>query len=363
MLSSQKLFKSRLPENLSAISEVSWGILMYSYVRARDAKGALHVLNRARAWLQNQPALDSKTCTPANRCYNKSSHLVNMAMSILVDCKDSTGALSLLDTYIARYAEAQESSSPLLMQNELPATPADPITLNLVLRALLLNNQLQHAVTVYDTIHSHFGHIGAPAELKLLLQYCIAKHDSRSAFPIIKRILQLKGTLTSAELLHLIRICVDDAKPEPVVYLYDQLCVSDDGSIDKGSRLVKLMKSRTSIARCIFWALRENGREADAVAIEVMLDRLQNRSTDCAATSLPLLSNATVAHTKHQCVSLYRRFLHEINVFPHTNLRKKLRYNVRFVFELYRDLKPSDPLALQLIADGRRQLKWLSSKG
>ncbi|KAJ1906878.1 hypothetical protein LPJ81_001096 [Coemansia sp. IMI 209127] len=338
---------------------------MYAYVCARDVRGALHVLNRAKAWIQDKSISRSARAVidESDSDGHKTNHLINMAMAVLIERKDPTGALTLLDDYIDKYSNPQRAPDTAQTVQELPATSADPITLNLILRALLLNNQVQHAVTIYDTIHSEFRLLEKPDALRPLLRYYVQRNDLDGVFLLTKRMFNLGGIPTLKELFYMVRLSVYERNPALILYLYDKMGTST--TLDTDSKFIYFLKRKPDMVPLVYWALMENGREADALDIESAIVKTVPRThgdLQVLQPSTPTQRKAAAAREAHgRCITLYRDLLREIDAFPLVELRRKLRYNVRFVFELYRDLEPHNPLIVQLLDDGKQQKKWLRS--
>ncbi|KAJ2494712.1 hypothetical protein GGI11_008733, partial [Coemansia sp. RSA 2049] len=259
------------------------------------------------------------------------------------------------------------------------ATPADPVTLNLILRALLLNNQLYRAVAVYDMVHTDFKLVEIPETLRPLLRYYIENSNPSGVMLVAKRMIRLGGAPTFRELLHIVRLSVVEKTPELVVYLYDTLGTMPHPTAARssckdlaGSRFMHFLKQTPEMVSFACWALRDSGRDADALEIESALCGKHPKTTKTAGSTsagsglLILAPNSATQNkatierdVRRSCISLYRELLREISIFPVVELRGKLRYNARFVVELYRDLKPDSPIVGQLLEDGRRQSTWL----
>ncbi|KAJ1770194.1 hypothetical protein LPJ74_003417 [Coemansia sp. RSA 1843] len=361
-VSSLKLPSSRSNRSRSGASQTTWGILMYSYVCARDARGAIHVLDKAKKWMQESSASKSPLATmdDSDSDIHKTNHLINMAMAVLIGRRDAAGALELLDSYIERYASSQNMPDNSQTSQELLATPADPITLNLILRALLLSNQLQHAVTVYDTVHSEFKLLESPDALRPLLRYYFKKNDLNGVSLVTKRMFNLGGIPTLKELFYMVRLSVYEQDTALVLYLYDKMGIATASGTE--SKFVYFLKCKPEMVPLIYWALTANGRDADALDIESTFGEIVPNTSSGLLPSTPTQRRtAAVKEVHKRPIALYRDLLREINDFPLVELRRKLRYNVRFVFELYRDLKPNSPLVCRLLEDGNQQKKWLRS--
>ncbi|KAJ2385119.1 hypothetical protein GGI23_006778 [Coemansia sp. RSA 2559] len=349
----------------SGVNQTTWGILMYAYVVARDVRGALRVLNKAKAWIQDTSVTKSARTAidESDSDRHKTNHLINMAMAVLIERKDPTGALALLDDYMDKYSNSQRALNTAQTAQGLPATSADPITLNLILRALLLNNQLQHAVTIYDTVHSKFKLLETPDALRPLLRYYVQRNNLEGVFLLIKRMFKLGGIPTLKELFYMVRLSVYKRDPALILYLYDKMGTSTTPDAD--SKFIYFLKRKPDMMPLVYWALTENGREADALVIESAIAKTVPRphgDLEVLQPSTPTQHKTAAAKVAHgRCIALYRDLLREIDAFPLVELRRKLRYNVRFVFELYRDLKPNNPLIVQLLDEGRQQKKWLRS--
>ncbi|KAJ2556232.1 hypothetical protein EV175_002101 [Coemansia sp. RSA 1933] len=355
-----KLPDSHAAGSRSGVNQTTWGILMYAYVCARDARGAMHVLERAKEWMKDT-AVSGVIRTAIDNTDpdgHKTNHLINMAMTVLIRRKDAAGALALLDSFLEKHFESQSTSDTAL---ELPATSADPVTLNLILRALLLNDQLHNAVRVYDMTHSDFKLLETPDALRPLLRYYTQKNDLDGVFLLTKRIFRLGGIPTLKELFYMVRLSIYKRDSALILYLFDRLNTTT--ASNRQSKFMYFIKRNPAMVPLVYWALVDGGREDDAQNIESMYGDMMSRAPDRSQLLQPptLAQRKAVAATKAhaRCISLYRDLLREIDDFPLVEMRKKLRYNARFVFELYRDLKPQDPLIGQLLEDGEQQKQWL----
>ncbi|KAJ2158243.1 hypothetical protein GGF46_003920 [Coemansia sp. RSA 552] len=302
-------------------SEVGWGILMYAHVRARNVKGALDVLKRAREWV-----LSAKATVAEQAPAKTTSHLVNMALTVLINSGDGKSALALLDMCLLRVSDPDSK--------ELPTSAGDPITLGLIIRTLLDNHRFTQAVQAYDEIHAEHQLAESPAQLRPLLDYSLGRGSAKNALTIAQRVLQLRGSLTDLQWLHLLRLCsrTEESDQEAAVGLYRHWCKQH--GIDALAKMGRLLGRDSEVAR-----------QLGAVALP----------SRAAPTSSPPSGWSSQ-------IVLYRAFLKEIERFPKADMRKKLRHNVRFVYELYRDLGPSEAARIKkLVADGREQLRWLRS--
>ncbi|KAJ2574287.1 hypothetical protein GGH19_003927 [Coemansia sp. RSA 1807] len=311
------------------LTEVAWGILMYAFVRQRNARGVLAVLAQARSWLQdtdNEPAV-----TP-----NVSSYLVNMSMQALVDRGDGRHAMILLDECLERFAE-----SP----TELSATHSDPITLTLVVRTLLASHRVTQAVHVYDDTIEQFGVHETPSLLRPFFVHCLLHGDANDALRVAQRIVGLGGTPQDSEWSLLLRSLNDNSD---VLQAYHMWCKCR--GVDGTRRVPELVRQDAELARCICTALEQRGYKGDAIMVEAQ----------CAPPPvLPVVPH--VEWTGNRSVRLYRDLVREARKFPVAALRKKIEHNVRFVYELYRDVDPKDPYVGALLRDGAFQLRWLRS--
>ncbi|KAJ2322409.1 hypothetical protein IWW52_000057 [Coemansia sp. RSA 2704] len=320
------------------VGEVAWGILMYAYVRRGDVRRTLEVLVRARKWLQT-----ADVSVLRSKQMNTTSYLVNMAVSVLVNSGNQDSALSLLDMCLARSSESIK---------ELSATPGDPITLGLIVRALLASQRFMQAVHVYDDALDQFGVRETPGLLRLFLQHCLGRGDGSNALRIAQRMVQLAGTLSKHEWLLLIQYLEEDA--EQVLTVYQMWCrqLGVDGVV----RVPNAVIQDPELARRIHASLEWGGHVAEAAEFAYRWQQRSARQPRLAA-GRPAPSGADP--TCKQKLQLYRDLLHEINQFPIPEMQKKLRHNARFIYELYRDLDRTDPRAHQLVQDGEFQLQWL----
>ncbi|KAJ1853368.1 hypothetical protein GGH12_002621 [Coemansia sp. RSA 1822] len=314
---------------ISDLTEVAWGILMYAFVRQRNARGVLAVLAQARSWLLDND--NEHKVTP-----NVSSYLVNMSMQALVDRGDGRRAMALLDECLARFAE-----SPA----ELAATHSDPITLTLVVRTLLASHRVTQAVHVYDDTVEQFGVHETPALLRPFFVHCLLHGDALDALRVVQRVVSLGGTPRDTEWALLVRSLCD---ARDVLLAYNVWCKSK--GVDGTRRVPEHMRQDPELVRCICAALEQRGYKDDATMI----------GAQC--TVLPVVAPAPhVEWTENRSVRLYRDLVREARRFPVATLRAKLEHNVRFVYELYRDVDPRDPCVGALLRDGMFQLRWLRS--
>ncbi|KAJ2330195.1 hypothetical protein IWW51_000055 [Coemansia sp. RSA 2702] len=228
------------------VGEVAWGILMYAYVRRGDVRRTLEVLVRARKWLQT-----ADVSVLRSKQMNTTSYLVNMAVSVLVNSGNQDSALSLLDMCLARSSESIK---------ELSATPGDPITLGLIVRALLASQRFMQAVHVYDDALDQFGVRETPGLLRLFLQHCLGRGDGSNALRIAQRMVQLAGTLSKHEWLLLIQYLEEDA--EQVLTVYQMWCrqLGVDGVV----RVPNAVIQDPELARRIHASLEWGGHVAEA---------------------------------------------------------------------------------------------------
>ncbi|KAJ2416287.1 hypothetical protein GGI10_001084 [Coemansia sp. RSA 2530] len=319
---------------LPGVSEVTWGILLYSHARAHDIQGTLGVLARAREWVSrtNMRHVDGRT-----------SYLVNISVCALLVDRDTRSALTLLDACIQRYNEYLQSDKEDAVRGELPATPADPVTRNLIIRALLSNQRPAQAMEVHSSMHEQFGLAEYASELKPMLKFCLGQGDASSALQIAERILKLGGVsaLTDGQWIRLLRLCIEEGRSVNVAGLLGAVNLEHGGF-----RTVVMPVLKKKYPEAADWISRLIGTCSD--------------DTDAAESVAGVKaqpSSEPPAHT--QCLSLYRGLLRVIRDFPLAEMRKKLRHNARFCFELYRDLEPGDPKIQKLINDGQHQLQWL----
>ncbi|KAJ1949584.1 hypothetical protein FBU59_001079 [Linderina macrospora] len=322
----------------SVVSEVTWGILMYAYVRAGNVTGVMDVLREATKWLlANHSDVRSPSDIPASIERARTSYLLNMAMTSLLAAKDPHAALSLLDENI---------SQPTV----LSASPGDPVTLNLIMRALLSDNQLPKAMDVYDQIRAQYELPESPSDLTMVLRHCIQTSDVNGAFALVGRLMQAGVSLTDHQWHAFMRLCVWKCSPDTVLYIYEQMCIM--AGIDGIQEIPKLLVRFPEVADWVCTAMEDTKRTADARAVRRSL-------TSAEPSPLPLAIPSSVRSDRPKCLSLYRGILRQVRVFPVQEMRAKLKHNARFTFELYRDLPTGDPQIARLIDEGRSQIKWL----
>ncbi|KAJ1959196.1 hypothetical protein GGI12_004462 [Dipsacomyces acuminosporus] len=329
----------------AAINEATWGILMYAYTRAHNTQGALNVFARAAEWLKSSQHTSQSPSTL------RTSYLINMAMGCFLSNGDPRSALAFLDESIARYSAEQVAPAS---KSELPATPADPVTLNLIVRALLSDGQLAKALSVYESIRAEYNIAEAPSELSLFLRYCMRHGDVAGSFELAERIMRAGRVLSDRQWLELMHLCANECSPDVVIYLYEQLCLLT--GTDGKNKVPALLKKYPDMVRWVCNALKQNKRDEDAAAIHSAL----------AANPAPAVPKAEVPTppppcAKAQSLALYRQLLRAIHRFPISNLRDKLAYNARFAFELYRDLDSNDQRIRTLLSQGKEQALWLQS--
>ncbi|KAJ2467486.1 hypothetical protein GGI03_001535 [Coemansia sp. RSA 2337] len=312
------------------ISEVTWGILLYSHARAHDVQGTLSVLARAREWASgtNTRVTDGRT-----------SYLVNISVCALLVDRDTRSALTLLDACIQRYNEYLQTDKEETDRMELPATPADPVTRSLIIRALLDNQRLAQAVNVYNSMHTQFNLAEHSSELKPMLKFCLGQGDTNSALQIAGRILKLSGVgaLTDSQWIRLLRLCIDENRDMDVARLLSDLGPRNSEHGNFGTVVMPVLRNKYPDA--VDWISR-------------VLAKCSNDDT---------VDSVSVPPVHVQCLSLYRGLLRVVRDFPLADMRRKFKHNARFCFELYRDLEPDNPKIQQLISDGKQQLQWLRS--
>ncbi|KAJ2826517.1 hypothetical protein IWW50_002319 [Coemansia erecta] len=319
--------------------EAAWGILMFAFVRRRNTRGALDVLVRARDWLLANGGARASTAT---------SHLVNMAMQVLVNSGDGHSALALLDECLARYT---------VSTGDLPATPGDPITLTLIIRTLLASHRFAQAVRVYDDTLQQYGMHETPAMLYPLFAHCLHSGDTRNALRIAQRIVRLGGSLRDQQWSLMLQSL--DAAGDDVLAAYGMWC--QQHGVDGVHRVPEHARQCPELIHHVCAALRHRGRPSDAAAL-LQQSSSQHAPKPCVpmlADPAPSSTTTTTAHT--QSVRLYRGLLREVRRFPVVEQRKKLLHNVRFVYELYRDMHLDDSKLSALQRDGQFQLQWLRS--
>ncbi|KAJ2332478.1 hypothetical protein GGI00_002770 [Coemansia sp. RSA 2681] len=343
---------------MSGTSEIAWGILLYSHARAHDIQGTLGVLARAREWVSGSitNVLAAQKEGGSSGSGGRTSYLVNISVCALLVDRDSRSALSLLDACISRYDEflLMEDAQPG-SRRELPATPADPVTRSLIIRALLDNQQLAQAVEVHNSVHSQYGLPEYVSELKPMLKFCLGQGDTSSALLIAVRVLQIGGAsaLTDSQWIRLLRLCIEERRGSAIADLLSDLDALD--SECGGFAVVVAPMLRSKFPEAVEWisrVLKEGGRD-DKAGAAVLLEAVES--------SMSIAGSAPPPETPAQCLSLYRGLLRVIREFPMAEMRGKLRHNARFCFELYRDLEPHNPKIQELIDDGRRQLHWLGA--
>ncbi|KAJ2794483.1 hypothetical protein H4S07_006744, partial [Coemansia furcata] len=309
----------------SGISEVTWGILLYSHARAHDIQGALSVLARAREWV-------SGTKTP--RVDDRSSYLVNISVCALLVDRDARSALTLLDACIQQYNEYLQTDKEDTDRKELVATPADPVTRSLIIRALLDNQRLAQAVEVHNSMHAQFNLAEYASELKPMLKFCLGQRDATSALQIAERILKIGGVgaLTDSQWVRLLRLCIEGGKGGDVAGLLSDLGALGSEHGDFGTVIMPLLRSKYPEAVDWISHVAESNKDADAVISIANADSVPSGEPPVRA----------------QCLSLYRGLLRVIGDFPLAEMRGKLKHNARFCFELYRDLEEGNPKIQQL---------------
>ncbi|KAJ2855496.1 hypothetical protein J3B02_002138 [Coemansia erecta] len=339
--------------DLHVVSEIPWGMLMYASMRAYDIRGVLGVLNRARERKQIPQTNSQGVETAAS----KTSYLVNIAMAALVQNGDSRAALSLLDSL------GPESESSDREVRHLAVTPTDPVTLNLIVGALLAKDRIQQAIEIYDSIRSQYGLAESVPELKRFMQHCIKHRHLSEALEIYQRLLRSGYTLRESQWISLVLLCMDQRSYQTVAYLLDCLCVQVGLS-----RALSLFRRNRDIAECICQALaKTKGREELIAKIK---DLFTSPITAVSPETLHGQDNDDRHGNKHaydcdqdraERLALYRRLFRAARQFPLAEMRRKLCYNVRFGFELYRHLDHDDVRVKQLINEAKTQARWIQS--
>ncbi|KAJ2395602.1 hypothetical protein GGI05_001510, partial [Coemansia sp. RSA 2603] len=289
----------------------SWSMLMYSFVRSQDTRGVINVLSQAREWLRSHKLVDHFDS-------QRSSYLVNIAMSALVKAGKSRDALLLLDSSID-LAQSNEEGA-------LPVTPADPVTLSLVIGALLAEHQLARALEVYSNITKRYGLPENTSELRRLLRYSLRFGHLDASLEITARLLRASGRIKETQWIRLLQLSFANGRYATVYNVYMCMCACHEPA-----KMHSLLKRHPAVLELAQMANAELG--------------------------------GLVKHIKYspayQAVSLYRKLMRAVAGFPLKEMRSKLRYNVRFCYELYRDLDSQDPHIARLISDGHAQAEWL----
>ncbi|KAJ2908215.1 hypothetical protein GGI21_003108 [Coemansia aciculifera] len=339
-------------------SEVAWGILLYAHARAHDIHGTLSVLARAREMVTRSSSDAIASCNESGsaKISGRTSYLVNISVCALLVDRDSRSALSLLDACISRYDDFMTMDDAHAGgRRELPATPADPVTRSLIIRALLDNQRLAQAVEVHNSVHAQYNLPEYASELKPMLKFCLGQGDVSSALLIATRILQIGGAsaLTDSQWIRLLRLCIEERKDSAVAELLTELGALDSEHSEFAVVVAPVLRSK--LPEAIEWisgVLKERSR-GDEAGTRILLEDVDGSLSSSAGPVLPELPA--------QCLSLYRGLLRVIRAFPLVEMRGKLKYNARFCYELYRDLEPHDPKIQELVDSGKQQLQWLSA--
>ncbi|KAJ1718767.1 hypothetical protein LPJ53_006324 [Coemansia erecta] len=289
----------------------SWGMLMYSLVQAQDAQGAINVLYQAREWLRTHKL-------EAHVDAHRTSYLVNISMTALVRAGRSKDALSLLDSFIDQTPSKEEGT--------LAATPADPVTLSLVIGALLAEHQLAQAIAVYSSISKRYGLAENTSELRRLLRYALRFGHLDASLEITARLLRADGRLKESQWIRLLQLSFGSGRYETVYNVYSCMCACMEPPA-----MLSLLRRHPAVLELAEMANAEIGAPVNRVKYS----------------------------PAYRAVSLYRRLLRAVAGFPLREMRGKLRHNVRFCYELYRNLERDDPQIPQLISDGHVQAEWL----
>ncbi|KAJ1818367.1 hypothetical protein LPJ75_001466 [Coemansia sp. RSA 2598] len=336
------------------ISEIPWGMLMYASMRAYDVRTVIGVLNRAREWLQT--AQTAQTSSQSEKtATKKTSYLINIAMAALIQNGDSRAALSLLDSFDPE-DEASDKAA-----GHLAITPADPVTMNLILGALLAKDRIQQAIGVYDSIRSQYGLAESVPELRRFLRHCLQYGHLDEALEMYQRILRSGNRPKESQWISLVFLCMDHKRYKMVACIFDCHCAQLGLP-----RVLSLFRRNPDVAEHICQALANTSGREETVA------KIRGIYTSPAAVSSETLhghDNEREHERERICVhgsraeklSLYRRLYRAARRYPLAEMRRKLCHNVRFGFELYRCLDHDDALVGQLIKDGKAQAMWLES--
>ncbi|KAJ2774263.1 hypothetical protein IWQ57_000907, partial [Coemansia nantahalensis] len=333
------------------VSEITWGILMYAYMRAHRLNRVFGVLGRAQRWRRSHagpaPAAPGAAGGPET-----TSHLVNMAMLALVERGNGRAALALLDKYLERTDTHGAHSG-------LSASPGDRITLGLITRILVENRRFEQALRVYDDTHSKYALPEAPSELTTMLGHCLRMGDISGVLGVVRRILRQGGTLSGDHWSNVIYQCAMQTNGgEAVVYLYEQWCQSL--GIGGVAQVPAALVHNEMLAAVVREALRDRDRPGDAktLAASIRAAKTLEREQADADTAAADTSGPRVPGRSRK-LRLYRALLREIRRASMPMLRGKLTHNTRFVYDLYRDLDPRSPRVAELVREGDAHLQWL----
>ncbi|KAJ1739155.1 hypothetical protein LPJ68_004928 [Coemansia sp. RSA 1086] len=305
-------------------NEVAWGIYMLAYVRAGDTDGTLNVLMQTGKWF-------SRISEDQEESIGKTSKLVNMVITEMIDRGYCRSVLTLLDMYITQSAS-----------EELVEASEDLHTLSPIIRVLLMDYRFIHAICDYGDVIKQYriGYVHS----HLLLQAFLARKDSDSALHAVQKIKGMGGSLSTHEWQMLVQISQNSLKHMFEAYrLWEQEQEPD--------------ASQTALSQPSRHSMEPADLTYPALYRLLLHSSLDNMHSIQSSVEL----SQTFADRKNVLLLLYRQLLKETRVFPVTEMRGKLRYNVRFVYELYRHLDPNDRSIPQLIYDGILQLQWLRS--
>ncbi|KAJ2455877.1 hypothetical protein EV183_000493 [Coemansia sp. RSA 2336] len=303
-------------------NEVAWGIYMLAYVRAGDTDGTLNVLMQTGRWFSHMSEDQEESI-------GRTSKLVNMVITEMIDRGYCRSVLTLLDMYITQNAS-----------EELAEAPEDLHTLSPIIRVLLMDYRFIHAICDYSDVikqyrleheHSH-----------LVLHALLARKDADGALHAAQKIKEMGGSLSTHEWQMLVQISQNSLENMLEAY---RLREQESGA------------NQTDLSEPSSQSMAPADLTYPALYRLLLHGSVDNTSSSTSTVQL----SQTCADRKSVLLRLYRQLLQETRVFPVTEMRGKLRYNVRFVYELYRHLDPSDKSIPQLIYDGILQLRWLRS--
>ncbi|KAJ2848814.1 hypothetical protein IWW36_003064 [Coemansia brasiliensis] len=309
-------------------NSVAWGIYMLAFVRAGDTDGTLDVLMQAGKWFNH---IDEDR----EESIGKTSKLVNMVVTEMIDRGYCRSVLTLLDMYITQSAS-----------EELVETAEDLHTLSPIIRVLLMDYRFIYAICDYSNVIKQYRI--SDGQLHSLLQACLVCEDSGNALHTAQKINEIGGSLSVHEWQTLIQISQNNLD-----HMFKAYRMWRQGSdINQTTCLSETSSQPMDVSGLTYPALYQ-------LLLQTTQGNMRNRGS---TFRFPQASLATpFVDRKGILLLLYRQLQKETRVFPVTEMRGKLRYNVRFVYELYRHLDPNDKSIPQLIHDGILQLQWLRS--
>ncbi|KAJ2711737.1 hypothetical protein H4R19_003101 [Coemansia spiralis] len=317
------------------IGEVTWDILMYAYMRTHRACRVLGPLKRVRRWLRRHVGRAPAPETAGGH-EPITSDLIDMAMSAYIE--QGNGA-----------------------HGKLPVSPGNRRTLGPTTCILAENRRFKQASRVPDDLHAQHTVPEPLVELKALLSHHMRMGDTASVLNVVRRILYHDYKLGCdywGPVLYQCATLTDTSKL--IVFLYEQWC--QGLGIDGIAQVPPALVQDANLAYIVRGALRDQNRASDARAMATSPKAAKTPQHPRACTGAASKGASELcAPGRRRKLRLYRALLREIRQMPIPELRGKHMHNVRFVYDLYRDLDAHCPRVGELVREGAAHLKWLRS--